>query len=191
MHSHRFFVAVIAALVAALAGGSSVAHAGGDERAPSPTGRTGSASAWHAIAYDDALTTAKCVGDLRTPVCAVETVYGCFIRGGDLCRRAIKVAELAESFAVENRSNRIIRYKVRRIRVARADEPLFQPTPDKNGEDTALWSLPGDVIVTVHRRMCQLPGPMCERGRPLTQHFLVRREDGLWRMIIGTAELLD
>ena len=96
MHSHRFLVAVIAALVAALAGVPGFAHAGGDERAPSPTSRIGSASAWRTIAFDDALTTARCVGDPRTPVCAVETVYGCFVRGGEMCRNIIADADFAE-----------------------------------------------------------------------------------------------
>ena len=188
MRSHISFLATIATFIAALAGASSVAHAGGDERAPAPTSRTGSASAWRSIAYDDALTTARCVGDPRTPVCAVETVYGCFVRGGEMCRNIIADADFAEVFAQRGHSNDVIYFRVLRLRHSHPQDRLFHPRFDV---DEFLRPRTTDVIVTVHRRICRLPGPTCERGKPLTMHFLMRRFGSHWKMISGTSERLD
>jgi hypothetical protein len=42
---------------------------------------------WHVLTHDDATSTSKCIGDPKTPLCAVETVLACFLRHKDeLCR---------------------------------------------------------------------------------------------------------
>jgi hypothetical protein len=42
---------------------------------------------WHLMTHDDATSTSQCIGDPRTPLCAIETVLACFLRhNDDLCR---------------------------------------------------------------------------------------------------------
>ena len=188
MRRHISFLATIATFIAALAGASSVAHAGGDERAPAPTSRTGSASAWRSIAYDDALTTARCVGDPRTPVCAVETVFACLVRRGDLCRKVIETPEDAETYARQRpHFYDIVWYRV--IKAWRVPPP----------EDWALKGYPvgpykprrGDRHVVIHRMKCRIDFPRCNLDRPETMRFLLRHVGQEWKAIGWTTDRLD
>ena len=188
MRRHLSLLAAFAALIAALGIAPGFAHAGGDERSPAPTSRTGSASAWHAIAYDDALTTAKCVGDLRTPVCAVETVFACILRSGEICQKVIQPADSRAYFAARRSYPRdLIRYRVTR-------EHRVPPVPnwaitDDRHDPRAPWR--GDVVVIVESVDCTIEEPDCSWDRPWIKRFLTRNLGHGWRVVTWTTDRLD
>ncbi len=188
MRSHLSLLAAIATLIASLAGAPGLAHAGGDERAPPPTGRTGSASAWRAIAYDDAHTTARCVGDPKTPVCAVETILACFIRAGNFCRQVIATAELAERLArMQPRPHHLSRY-----RIAGAVRGLIPPGSIFEGRPSDSRAIRrGDIYVTVFEIPCAIDEPDCVWDRHYTMHFWTRRIANQWMVIRWTTERLE
>jgi hypothetical protein len=70
-------VSLVGALaLAACAGGAE----GPDLPPPDPP------DAWRWVTQDDATATSKCIGDPKTPLCAVETIIACFTRDeGTLC----------------------------------------------------------------------------------------------------------
>ncbi len=188
MHSHRFLVAVIAALVATLAGAPGFAHAGGYEDNPAVIrdSRSG-ASAWRFVAHDDESTTALCIGDLTTPACAVETFHACIIRGGGICHASIVWDKMAAGFAHGSPAHEVRRYRiitVRRLTSATA-------APRQAAEIEPLRPIPGDVDVTHEWKTCFLPGPRCVPGRPWTTHFIVRQFGPVWRVVLGRTERLD
>ena len=66
-----------------MAAGTAVAEEGlATADAPPPAG-------WQVVGHGAADTTSRCIGDPKTPRCAMETLMACPIRGDyDLCRRA-------------------------------------------------------------------------------------------------------
>ncbi len=186
MHSHRFFVAVIAALVAALAGTPSIAHAGGyEDNSPVIRDSRFGASPWRFIGFDDTYTTAKCVGRLDEPSCTVETVLACFIRGGEICRSSILSETMAEDFAGRRRPNDVTRYRVLKIHTLRRLDVV------RSGESTTNPYRPilGDVEVVFEHLGCYVPGPKCIRGLPWTARYILRRVGADWRMVMGRSDL--
>ena len=63
-----FLLVVIAALVLGSGAAAAAGRHAPDLPRPDPKGT------WRKITWDDATTTSKCIGDLSTPLCALETV---------------------------------------------------------------------------------------------------------------------
>ena len=47
---------------------------------------------WRIMTMEDATSTSRCIGDPRTPLCAVETLMACFIR------RQVRLCTISEGF---------------------------------------------------------------------------------------------
>ncbi len=76
-------VSIGALIVAVLIGPLAGANAADSIVKPDPPG------VWRMLGPDDQDTTSKCIGKPKTPICAVETVLACFVRGDNsLCRGA-------------------------------------------------------------------------------------------------------
>ncbi|WP_155801730.1 hypothetical protein [Magnetospirillum molischianum] len=124
---------------------------------------------WHALTQDDATTESKCIGNPVTPLCAVETVIACFVRGSDeLCRIGKGLDRPPGLFRGRPGIGVWERY---RVAVAKRINPKKQPF--LNEEPTKA----GDVSLGIQSLFCQ---KVCETpdGPPTT--YLIRPMDGRW-----------
>ena len=133
------------------------------------------------ITFDSAAST--CIGKPVTPLCAVETLLACFVRGGySLCRSAFWSKAKAEWFAAKRHPNDIIKYRVRSTeRLTRQTIPV----PGWNPEGIYAEK-PGDVIVILEIFDCGAVTPMCEApefGPPRMTYYVARRSGKHWWVI--------
>jgi hypothetical protein len=133
---------------------------------------------WRYITLNDTTTTSKCVGDPRTPLCAVETIRACFLRRDD--RLCMKVRDEPAFEHIKPFANSVdivgIRYRV--LSATRVGPPDI-PKRAKTGR--YAW-LAGDVSMKVDIRQCRRTLANCNDPEPVEQ-FDVRKVDGRWKVI--------
>ena len=178
--------------LAALLGIGVIAHAGLSAAASSSDSGTSPLAArpppeptletpLNIITFDSA--TSTCIGKPITPLCAVETLLACSVRGGySLCRSVIRYKPDAEWFAARRYPNDIIKYRVR------STERLTRQTiPVQGWNPEGIYAeKPGDDIVTLEIFDCGAVRPMCEApefGPPRVTYYVARRSGKHWWVI--------
>jgi hypothetical protein len=194
--------AVLALLIGATAG---AAFAGGvdDPDLPpiDPPGR------WRVLTHDDATSTSKCIGNPKTPLCAVESWNACKLRHvGELCLVAILVgAPHHTQFGTGPSRDRYVFYRVIAARHLRQDEIDYLdslagkkcPSPGCRGRGE--WRT-GDTRLIIdykecgdHGATCQFPVRQCwntKRGEKCEVAYsptlwILRKVEGGWRIVDG------
>jgi hypothetical protein len=139
---------------------------------------------WRVMTYDDATSTSRCIGDPRTPLCAIETHMACFFRRQPpLCPLAHGLPESAvNKFNVARPDRRVaalkIEYRVLRIHQVKSPDPRLA----RNINPPA----PGDIEVRVIDRSCSSVRSTCGGERTYEYYFRTRHTADGWR-IIGFA----
>ena len=92
---------------------------------------------WRTVTQDDATSTSDCIGDLVTPLCAVDTVMACFARfQGKLCQLVWSYPASDYKFSSGAHPARYMMYRVTAVRTAQVagtfpfpnDPPPAEPT---------------------------------------------------------------
>ena len=125
---------------------------------------------WHEVTQDDSTSDSKCIGKPVTPLCAVETIFACFLRGQDeLCRIAMSLDHLPGLGPGRPYPGGWERYRVAAVkRVDPKKQRLVVATPTKAG----------DVILNVQHLRCQFSQCQTRVGPPTT--YLVRPKGDGW-----------
>ena len=180
IHPHiTLAAALMLGLVSVSHAGSQVIHTGTDSKTETPVSPATKPkpARWRVMTMEDATSTSRCIGDPRTPLCAVETLMACFIRRqGQLCAIShgyppseagrFRLSKPGPSYRTE--------YRVVRFHLIRNNDPLLNLDVE--------WLKPGDVDITVYRRFCLPPRQSC-LGEPVTRFvYAVRRDGDRWRI---------
>lgn len=164
-------------LVSALCGLISFAFAGiatasGDPDVPKPD----PPGHWRVITQDDATTTSKCVGNPNTPICALDTLSACAVRGDKtLCELAYRTEKSTDG-TTRVKSGEYIKY-----RIISAERVKAKDVPAPGSVEFyryGKWKA-GDIEIIAAFRPCT--GKKCDRWRAArTMMFFERAGDGLW-----------
>jgi hypothetical protein len=102
---------------------------------------------WRKLTHDDATTDSRCIGDPKTPLCAIETYFACFLRREpdycDIVGAGVRPLPQVGKALHEHEEYRIV-YARRPSKL----DPLDPAT-----EGTVRWQ-PGDVLVGFMWRAC-------------------------------------
>lgn len=133
---------------------------------------------WNYVTQDDAASSSHCIGDPRTPLCAVETLLACFQRGrAELCRMVDDGAEqYSQVFASPVEPGKYLAYRVMAAQRVR------------EGEDVPAPAQPGDVLLTIDQREGTLGRYARADGSPASDFLLRRQSDGLWKVAAWGAQ---
>lgn len=100
---------------------------------------------WRALTLDDETSTSKCIGDPKTPLCALETTRACFWRAlSRLCRK-VEVDRMSSRPRPEGSW---LSYRIVSARRLTAEAP-----PDREKEWPYEWR-PGDILIGTFQRDC-------------------------------------
>lgn len=150
---------------------------------------------WHFLTQDDDTTTSKCIGNLSTPLCALETSLASLVR----YRRAydrMSMTEIPDDYPSEDYSDNIreyarqhqemTKYHIQSAKVlTKADipPPLLQCHIPKHDECRELVSelKPGDVRILVTSRECR--DGKCKEG--LFRGLELRHIGDEWKVVVG------
>jgi hypothetical protein len=133
---------------------------------------------WRYITLDDATTTSKCIGDPRTPLCAVETMNACFVRRDDHLCMLVRDEPPFEHIGPIPEARRLDEFRYRVIsarRVGREDIPREFRSGD------LAWHV-GDVKILVEEEYCSPQTSQCgffHGGGP----YIVRKRGSKWKMV--------
>jgi hypothetical protein len=119
--------------------------------------------------------TSPCVGSNETPICALDTRFGCFAKKqGALCDMVTPPGDKPMKFGKHvDPSEWYIKYRISRIHKMRGDEFSFAHLDHQDG-DTAV------VFFYVH---CSTGVDVCKVGDPPERIFIARKFDDGWRFI--------
>ena len=136
---------------------------------------------WRIMTMEDATSTSRCIGDPRTPLCAVETLMACFIR------RQVRLCTISEGLP-ESEAGQFhlsplgpsyrTEYRVLRFRIIGNNDQLLNLNVE--------WLKPGDVDMFIFVRSCLMPRSSCI-GEPVQRYNYVVRRDGNGWHITGYA----
>lgn len=135
------------------------------------------------ITMADATTTSRCIGEVSTPVCVVETSLACYARDDKrLCARADP--DTWKSISQNSPSHPgahpvTTRYSI--LRAVRLDARTGSNVRSPHPAISFPWR-PGDVLVEVEWSSDELPMPRRE------QH-VVRHTGGRWVMVPGQVDV--
>jgi hypothetical protein len=135
------------------------------------------------MTQDDATSTSKCIGDPKTPMCAVETRLACFLRSRpDLCQIAMGL-DHDPGFGRYGHDPGTLYRIVRRESLTDRRFP-WRPThnlPSRAGE---ISLRAGDIRIDVVEIYCfgEVSTAGCERSGP-TITYIIRRQVNRWAVI--------
>ncbi len=140
---------------------------------------------WRRATVDPATTTSRCVGSTSTPMCAVDTMEVCSIRGDDsLCRAGTGPDSLPYLIYEAPNKNIWTKYRI----VSAAHKPLGKLRPRlqsfyQNWRDGNHPWPPGDVRIVIQRDFCYASRCDSRRAwdRPTT--YLLQPTAEGWRVI--------
>lgn len=121
--------------------------------------------------------TSGCIGDPRTPLCAVETFLACFERKDRSLCRAVSV----EISSFVNSAFRATEYHLLKEYVIRAEDV---PQRLKN----APWYQPGIVDMELNQRYCRREVPPCDGTEWNRYSFSVKQSGDTWVVVDWAAE---
>ena len=131
---------------------------------------------WRYVTQKDETSTSKCIGDPKTPICAVDTVMACFTRWDDsICDKVKHFVGYGPDTSSRATSGRFMRYRIISARRLRASD-----IPPHRKTGILAWK-PGDLQVTVHRKTCGIGG--CGGLSPTETTFTIRRAGGIWTVV--------
>ena len=133
---------------------------------------------------DDTTTSSKCIGDPKTPMCAVETVLACLSRAdNELCRIGMgleSVYEMTHGFL-----HLPTLYRVARREILTDRRFPWKPERDLPWRPGEIGMRPGDVRVDIDSRMCEkgreISAAACDREPRIA--YIVRRQGESWAVI--------
>jgi hypothetical protein len=135
------------------------------------------------MTQDDATSTSKCIGDPKTPLCAVETVRACYIRGkADLCRIGTGVEGYDQVNGIKL-DNEI--YRVKRAEVLSDRRFPWNPKQDprRNGD---INMQAGDIRIDIADKWCskEIPPDGCGRNWMFPTAYIVRKVRDHWSVTV-------
>jgi hypothetical protein len=142
------------------------------------------------MTQDDATSSSKCVGNPVTPMCAVETLMACFVRGDDrLCQTAMGVPANKVPHMGELSDWPSIVYRVVRAEVLTDKHFPWRPTYNLDWRPGEPSVRPSDIRIDVLRRECfetpivprNCEVPVRQTSGPVA--YVVRREGSRWAVI--------
>ncbi|MFA6020956.1 MAG: hypothetical protein WC722_11900 [Rhodospirillales bacterium] len=128
---------------------------------------------WHLMTHDDATSTSQCIGDPKTPLCAIETVLACFLRAKvEFCRVGSGDPKYPQRISTE-----IQPAESRRYWVAGAE---FVTEKNKASFKKVRYLKPqiGDIAIQIHEAPCYDQKCYKPVGPPAI--YLVRRNGDKW-----------
>ena len=128
--------------------------------------------------------TSACIGQPTTPVCAVETLLACWVRGqSGLCRAvAVSEARAAERIAGPGSSPEAdTQYSIDRASTIRREDV----TDDLRAVE---WFKPGFVLVELVRRACPQGPQRCDDEPWEEMQIVVRPEAGRWSVVVWRSD---
>ena len=130
---------------------------------------------WNYVTQDDAASSSHCIGRPRTPLCAVETLLGCFQRGRiELCRMVDDGADqYAQVFASPVDPGLYLAYRI-------VGGQALTPDTLPAGQSAAQ---PGDVLLVLDQREGALGRYAHATGAPASNFLLRKQADGAWKII--------
>ena len=133
------------------------------------------------ITFDSA--TSTCIVKPVTPLCAVETLLACHIRGVKTpCPFLNRTKSRPDWHYQDDRPGNIIKYRIRSLeRLSRKTIPPEKRKP----YDPYSWK-PGDMRITLEIIECNDVYPMCESNRfvlPRITYYIVRDNRQGWRIV--------
>jgi len=156
-------------LVAAVVSGSGVSGHAADPDLPPPD----PPFHWRYVTQDPATTDSQCIGDPKTPECAIDTYIACYVRNdGRLCA----AVGLTVEFTRGPSRGRFSRYQIsssRRLTAAGSPPILY-------GVGQMTWQ-PGDIEVVTRRISCS--GGQCGGGE-FQMKYVLRRSADRW-IVVG------
>lgn len=129
---------------------------------------------WHLMTHDDATSTSQCIGDPRTPLCAIETVLACHLRQIDeLCRIGMGWSDFPGQIKTQVQSTYTQRYWVA------ATE--FVTAKNKRSYAKVRYLKPqiGDIAIRIHDAPCYDQKCYKPVGPPTI--YLVRQNGDRWK----------
>ncbi len=109
---------------------------------------------WRTVTQDDATSTSDCIGDLVTPLCAVDTVMACYARNeGKLCQLAWSYPAPWYEFGSPASPRAYILYRVTAVRTAQVAGTFPFPNDPPRGTDIKV----GDLLIDVLWQSCWRP----------------------------------
>ncbi len=185
IHVHIAFAAVLTlGLVSIGSAGGWIIESATDSNAdsPAPTAAKPKPARWRVMTLDDATSTSRCIGDPKTPLCAVETLMACFIRRQlPLCNisHGYPASETGRFGLSKPGPSYRTEYRVVRFHVVSDKDPKLTLGGD--------WLKPGDIEITIYQRFCLQPRQSCV-GEPVDGYSYVARRDGdRWRITAYAA----
>ena len=137
------------------------------------------------MTQDDTTTSSKCIGDPKTPLCAVETVIACFIRGDDdLCRIGMGLEKTPGLTFL--RLPPEIYWVVRREVLMEQTIPWRSHELDWRPGEASVQA--GDIRIDVVEKVCskgEFSHTACETDPdvPAISTYIVRRRGDRWAVI--------
>jgi hypothetical protein len=130
---------------------------------------------WRIVTHDGKMDTSPCVGANVTPICALDTHFGCYAKTqGALCDMVMPPGSGPKKFGKYLDPGRTYtKYRISRIHKMRGDEFSFAHLDHQDG-DTAV------VFFYVH---CSTGVDVCKVGDPPERIFIARKFDDGWRFI--------
>lgn len=102
---------------------------------------------WRKLTHDDATTDSRCIGHPKTPLCAIETYFACFLR------REPDYCDIVKAGVRPLPQVGKVPHKREEYRIVYARRPSKLDPLDPATEGTARWQ-PGDVLVGFMWRAC-------------------------------------
>lgn len=128
--------------------------------------------------------TSGCIGQPTTPVCAVETLLACWVRGQPALCRAVAVSEAraADRIAGPRSSPEAeAQYSIDRASTIRHEDV----TDDLKAVE---WFKPGFVLVELVRRICPQTPQRCDDEPWEEMQIIVRPEAGRWSVVVWRSD---
>lgn len=137
---------------------------------------------WWMIGKDAKTTTSKCIGNPKTPLCAVETVEACLVRQDKkLCR--IAAGPLKMFLPYEDVVLPVEQYRVNKAkRLTKKNMPSWEIPP--NGYS---FRHIGDIQIELETRYCDAHGTCDIRASIFFSTYLVRWTGSQWSVAGGIA----
>jgi hypothetical protein len=139
------------------------------------------ADTWRVITQDDATSTSRCIGQVDTPVCAVETLIACHMRGTpELCRIA---TGRTHDFSSGPLPNEWLRYRLTRASPIQPEDFARQHLGHFGVQ---RWK-PGSMLVEMVEETCY--GTFCEGS--LEMIYILRRSGKGWHVYDSQLVVMD
>jgi hypothetical protein len=140
---------------------------------------------YFALTYDNATSSSKCIGDPKTPLCAVETIMACRMRAEiDLCRIAMDLKSSEQINPVVQRWPARI-YRVSRAEVLTDRTFPWRPSRRLKWRPGEISMKAGDIRIDIVEHWChdEMTRAACDPASTGTKTYIVRQIGDRWAVI--------